>query len=373
MKRIEIHSHEPRVNVYLTSQNADKAKRYTIAVENLSVPAIESRILNTPLFEIRRRFGIEYPEDEPEDDSKLGIAEKYRVFTPSNVRSLSHLVFQLNAFLKEFQLRMTTAGDAAFKDLDENGVYDDDIADFSRDGTEFDEEKAADWYTLEKDNHISAVCRSDGRIGFKFGVDFQKLFVFKFSDEGKRIFGIGDVNGYFAIDANGDWGNNFLTYAPDDAPDEVHYNLDLPPAADLETQLVFTESVYPFVDHRSELVVQCSLPLSQTGEGTEEQGTYKRQLVSYRFPEYETEMGVGLNGNVLNRTISEVRHHTFEFEKNTASHNEFILTGTDMQNFNIYLVHRVHTYKNNGFVLTETPYEMPERSTFILRLRLVQV
>jgi len=70
MKRIEIHSHEPRVNVYLSSQNADKAKRYTIAVENLSVPAIESRILNTPLFEIRRRFGIEYPEDEPEDGGR---------------------------------------------------------------------------------------------------------------------------------------------------------------------------------------------------------------------------------------------------------------------------------------------------------------
>ena len=66
------------------------------------------------------------------------------------------------------------------------------------------------------------------------------------------------------------------------------------------------------------------------------------------------------------RSISEVREHLFEFEKG-PTHNKFVLTGTDMQNFNIQLIHRVHTYKNNKFVQTEREYEMPPESTFILR------
>ena len=141
---------------------------------------------------------------------------------------------------------------------------------------------------------------------------------------------------------------------------------DLPREADLQTEMVFTESVFPFVDHRSELVVQMSLPLSTTGEGTKHGGFYKRQLASYRFPEYETAMEVGLSNNTLMRSISEVRQHTFEFEKG-ATHNKFILTGTDLQNFNVLLTHRVHTWKTDRFVQTETDYEMPPESTFILR------
>ena len=58
MKRIEVHSHEPRVNVYCSSVNIDKDKRYKLAVEQLTVPAIESRILNTPLFEVVRRLRV---------------------------------------------------------------------------------------------------------------------------------------------------------------------------------------------------------------------------------------------------------------------------------------------------------------------------
>ena len=214
------------------------------------------------------------------------------------------------------------------------------------------------------------MCRSDGRIGFKFGVDFQKLFVLKFSEEGQRIFNVKTNKGYLAIDPAGNWKGQYFT---DIAGGFTRYNYDLPAAAALQDEIYYTDTVFPFVDHRSEMVVQCSLPLSQTGEGTEQEGKYKRQLVSYRFPEYRTKMSTGVNGSVLHRAISEVREHTFEFETNLATHNKFILTGTDLQNFNILLVHRVHTYKDGKFVVSETPYEMPDQSTFVLRFAVRQV
>ena len=284
-----------------------------------------------------------------EDDLDLSPQFDYDFadFTPQNVRSLSHLAYQLNKFFKDFQMRITTA---------DMGAYNADDHEYDRVGTEFEQELGADWYVLVKATQVSAVVRSDGRLGFKFGVDFQKLFFLEFTAEGQRIFGF---KKYLAIDNNGSWTSDYFTVANEPA-------FDLPAQANLRPELVFTESIFPFVDHRSELVIQCSLPLSTTGEGTEEQGIYKRQLVSYRFPEYETKMEVGLNNNTLMRSISEVREHLFEFEKG-ATHNKFVLTGTDMQNFNIQLIHRVHTYKNNKFVQTEKEYEMPPESTFILR------
>ena len=367
MKRIEIHSHKPRVNVYLTSPNIEKDKRYKLAVERLTVPAIESRILNTPLFEVIRRLQPVFPVANFNHGDFLltGLAEEFRKFTPKNVRSLSHLAFQLNQFFEEFQLRITTAAMPAF---------DANIHEYARVGTEFARELGADWYILDKATQISAVVRSDGRIGFKFGVDFQKLFLLRFTEEGQRIFGFKE---YLAIDNNGGWNSDYFVseFIPYQfVGGETHYNVafDLPAVANLQTEMVFTESVFPFVDHRSELVVQCSLPLSTTAEGTEEQGTYKRQLVSYRFPEYETEMEVGLSNNTLQRSISEVRQHIFEFEKG-PTHNKFVLTGTDLQNFNVLLIHRVHTWKNNKFVQSETEYEMPAESTFILRFSVRQV
>ena len=112
MKRIEIHSHEPRVNVYLTSANLERDRRYKLAIEKLSVPAVESRILNIKLFEVKRRIRVPTAlVDFDEDDLDLspqfdyGFAE----FTPHNVRSLSHLAYQLNKFFKDFQMRITTA------------------------------------------------------------------------------------------------------------------------------------------------------------------------------------------------------------------------------------------------------------------------
>ena len=360
MKRIEVHSHEPRVNVYLTSVNIEKNKRYKLAVERLTVPAVESRILNKPLFDVIRRLGAQIPVEffHHENFDLTGLKEEFRTFTPQNVRSLSHLAFQLNQFFSEFQLRMTTAA---------MPLYDELLHQYERVGTEFERELGADWYTLDKATQISVIVRSDGRLGFKFGVDFQKLFLLRFTEEGQRIFGF---KKYLAIDNNGNWDSDYFVseFIPDFFGGETVYYVpfDAPAAVDLQPQAVFTESIFPFVDHRSELVVQCSLPLSTTGEGTEQQGTYKRQLVSYRFPEYETEMEVGLFNSTLQRSISEVRQHMFEFEKG-PTHNKFILTGTDLQNFNLLLTHRVHTWKDNKFVQTESDYEMPPESTFILR------
>ena len=356
MKRIEVHSHKPRVTAFLSAPNADKTKRYKVSVESLVVPAVESRILNVPLLAVKRRVLVPNVVGAfDEDDLKLSqqVDYDFSVFTPQNVRSLSHLAFQLNRFFNEFQLRITTSP------LEQFDVV---MHEYDRVGTEFEREIGADWYTLDKDTQISAVIRSDGRLGFKFGVDFQKLFILELSEEGQRIFGF---KKYLAIDNNSRWYEDYIV------GDEPAYNL--PAEADLRTKLVFTESVFPFVDHRSELVVQCSLPLPTTGEGTESAGTFKRQLASYRFPEYQTQMDGGLNGSVLMRSLSEVREHSFELEKGLNTHNKFVMTGTDLQNFNLLLVHRVHTWKVDKFVQSESEYEMPPGSVFTLRLAVRQV
>ena len=107
MKRIEIHSHEPRVNVYLTSANLERDKRYKLAIEKLSVPAVESRILNTKLFEVKRRIRVIPPGGDFDEDD-LDLDFDFAKFTPQNVRSLSHLAFQLNKFLKIFKLPLKT-------------------------------------------------------------------------------------------------------------------------------------------------------------------------------------------------------------------------------------------------------------------------
>ena len=356
MKRIEVHSHKPRVTAFLSNPNADKTKRYKVSVESLVVPAVESRILNVPLIEVKRRVSAPDPLiafDEDDLDLSGQVDYDFAIFTPQNVRSVSHLAFQLNRFFYEFQLRITTVVLSPFDATQHQ---------YDRVGTVFEREIGADWYTLDKATHISAVVRSDGRLGFKFGTDFQKLFILKLTDEGQRIFGF---KKFLAIDNNGRWHEDYIV------DDEPAFNL--PPEANLKTQLVFTDSVFPFVDHRSELVVQCSLPLPTTGEGTESDGTFKRQLASYRFPEYETEMEGGLGGNILMRSLSEVREHSFELEKGLNTHNKFVITGTDLQNFNILLIHRVHTWKDNRFVQTESEYEMPPESIFTLRLTVRQV
>ena len=82
MKRIEIHSHEPRVNVYLTSANLERDKRYKLAIEKLSVPAVESRILNAKLFEVKRRIrvpgvAVDFDEDD-QNEARLETEEEYR-------------------------------------------------------------------------------------------------------------------------------------------------------------------------------------------------------------------------------------------------------------------------------------------------------
>lgn len=356
MKRIEVHSHKPRVTAFLSNPNADKKKRYKVSVESLVVPAIESRILNTPLLVIKRRLLVPVGAAFDEDDLDLSDAQNFEfaTFTPRNVRSLSHLAFQLNRFFHDFQLRITTAALSA---------HDVTLHEYDRVGTAFEQEVGADWYTLDKAPQVRAVVRSDGRLGFRFSVDFQKLFIVELTEEGQRIFGFKQ---YLAIDANGRWHENYLDEDGEPA-------FDLPAEADLQTQLVFTKSVFPFVDHRSELVVQCSLPLPTTGEGTESAGTFKRQLASYRFPEYQTQMEGGLEGSVLLRSMSEVREHSFELEKGLNTHNKFVVTGTDLQNFNILLVHRVHTWKTDKFVQTETEYEMPPESTFTLRMTVREV
>ena len=56
MKRVQINSRTASTNVLLTYPTLEANKNYTLTVEKLTVPALDSIVLNKPLFAVERRL-----------------------------------------------------------------------------------------------------------------------------------------------------------------------------------------------------------------------------------------------------------------------------------------------------------------------------
>ena len=342
MKRVQVNSSHTTTHINLTYPTLDANKSYTMTIEKLRVPARDSLILNTELFTVHRRLltGLQLGAGGHE---LLPVNAIHTTFTPQNVRTVSQFVYQMNSFFRELCKRMVTVAIPYNVARHQFAV-----------SANFNLQQNVDWYSITTDaiqNALQCVFRPDGKVGFRFNIDGAKLFVIKLTDTGKRVFGTD--NRYIALDSNG----RFVSAYEDDA-DLVKEDL---PAVITDGYIYYsTKSLFSHINYRHELVLQASLPLDNTVEIDDDKSYYRRQLACYRFPGPDTSMKYT---GVINRDLIEKFQTVYVFEQSLQTHNKFVIRGTELQNFNLYLVSRRYEYKDGKYVQTESPYEM-ESDTF---------
>jgi hypothetical protein len=363
MKRLQVNSVSNRTSVLLKFPTTDPNKKYKLFVEKLVVPSQNSLVLNSPLFTVERRLlqGAEHDILE----YTLPVAEEFFTFVPKNVKTISHLLFQMNLFFRELCQRLVAQGLA--EDL---LVHPEEVPDNF-------ETQAHDWNELLNVNdrlvHLRAalqgVIRTDGKIGIAFSNDAQVLFVLKLTTEGKRIFGH-DAD-YLAVDDNASFETPYRTVVDPDAVPLVYLvNSDIPaaPAAPAVRQTIiqiFHDSIFSHLHYRNELVIQSSLPLNNTLECDNSKSFTKRQIATYRFPSTKPEITYGDSFSLNDRVLHESTQSLYSFEESISTHNKMILTATELQNFTIDLINR--NYDKNK-VQTEVPYELEADTFFTLQL-----
>ena len=380
--RIQLNSRDSSIDVYKSLPSAELNKRYAIRVEQLTIPAMsDGLILNTELFSVEWRCtpGVHHSVDGvPEIVTELPVPY---VFIPQNVKTVSQLVYQMNSFFRKLLVKLVTT-EEFFGDPETDSEDSESEADpHFMTPLDFDKQPNSDWYTVQETvigkrirSSIEAIYRSDGRIGFKFTPHGQILFVLRLSDEGQRIFGW--KHRYIAVDAD----NRFTKYVHVETVEDFLGNLsdqgtvtstplNVGGAAQTESVVCVTEnSVFNHGHYRHEIAVLSTLPLQQYVECDQDSAQFKRQLASYRFPNeaIKTEYR-----GTLYKVLKESRKNIYIFEHANKTHNEFLLTGTDLQNFHIRLMARNYTWstEKNLFVIDEKPYPLPSDSLWTISLK----
>jgi len=360
MKRVKITSQTARTHVNLTYPTVDPNKQYTITVEKLTVPVLNSLVMNEALFTVERRLAAGVTTDKTNID--LGVPA---TFTPKSVRNVSHLLYQMNMFFRELMLRLVTTNIPH-----NNAIHQYTIP------NNFLQQAGVDWYSGVVDpgeliaTAISATFRTDGRIGIYFREDASKLFVLHLTEVGKRIFGTSQD--WLGANAAGQFHQApFYSHADNPyvppAPISVTVSACPLPLDVADYEDVAPDSLFSHMQYRHELVITTSLPLENTVECDQNRSFYRRQLASYRFPTSEPSMQYGTT-----RKLMEVTETLTTFENNLTTHNRFILTGSDLQNFNMYLKVRRYELKDGLYVQTEDDYPI-EGSYFMVQLALFPI
>ena len=127
--------------------------------------------------------------------------------------------------------------------------------------------------------------------------------------------------------------------------------------------------MYSHMTYRNELVLDSSLPMNNTVECDGDKSHYKRQLASYRFPSTDVTMTYDHDG----RHLGENSKSRFTFETSRNTHNTFIIKGTELQNFNLYLITRNYEYKDNKYIQTDKPFPLIEESYFTVQFSIKQM
>ena len=371
--RLQLNSRDSSIDVYKSLPSAELNKRYAIRVEQLTIPAMsDGLILNQELFSVERR--LIYGADHSIDGDMVQVTElplfgvfgqEASVFIPKNVKTVSQLVYQMNAYFRQMLLKLVTSDE----DFEDGPTYYDVPNDF-------DPLVANDWYTVQDSvlgkrisSTVEAIYRSDGRIGFKFTPDGQKLFVLRLTDEGQRIFGW--KHRYIAIDENKKFTEYFNIEIRNDGMGDYEMGLVSSnlPAGVTESAVCVTENpVFNHGHYRHEIAVLSTLPLQQYVECDQNNAHFKRQLASYRFPNESIKTEYR---GTLYKVLKESRKNIYIFEHANKTHNEFLLTGTDLQNFHIRLMARNYEWstKKNLFVIDEKPYPLPSDSLWTISLK----
>ena len=191
MIRLQLNSRTSRIDVYKSLPTIQVKNKYAISIEHLTIPATSSGlILNQPLFTVERRLrsGVVYENILLGLNANIVLPDCVSTFTPQNVKNSSDLLYQMNLFFRQLFLRLGVSGNF------QNNLEHFDVTPTFL--TNVGPQLHADWYQLGVQNiggpiktSIEAIFRCDGRIGFKFSENSHRLFVIKFTTEGKRIFG----------------------------------------------------------------------------------------------------------------------------------------------------------------------------------------
>ena len=365
MKRGRISSRTNVTRVQLNYPTIDANKRYALTVEKLDVPAMNSLIVNETLFTVERRLNSTAFVDVDYTVANYSLLgdDTHTTFTARNVQTASQLLYQLNAFFHDMSRRIVSAP----------GLVSDGRHQYTHVGTALSAQ-AGDWYSHNFANAddiqlaIQATIRPDGRLGIRFSEDGAKVFVLRLTDAGKHLFG--KTRRYIAINVT----EQFDTGAEYDVTAAGVLSVcPLPAQAALTAaggyETVFTKSLFSHLSYRNELVLDTSLPLNTVVECDGNKSHYKRQLASYRFPSTEPTMRYDHDGRHLEET--GVTKFTFETSRNT--HNTFIISGTELQLFNLYLITRNYEYKNLQYVQKDTPYPLLEDEYYTVQLAIKQI
>ena len=357
--RLQLNSRDNTIDVYKSLPSAELKKRYVIRVEQLTIPAMnDGLILNNELFNIERRCVLN--RQHTIDGVIQGMAQLPLItlltgseFIPQNVKTVSQLVYQMNAFFRKYMVKLVTTT----RDF-EDGADWHDIPD------EFKEQEESDWYDVQNTivgksvgAAIEAIYRSDGKIGFKFTPSGQQLFVLRLTDEGKRIFGW--PHRYIAVDSD----SEFTPYL-----NGAGVVISSIPALTESIVCVTRNSIFNHGHYRHEIAILSSLPLQQYIECDQNRAQFKQQLASYRFPGNRPQ--IEYQGTLF-KILRESRKNVYVFEHANRTHNEFLLTGTDLQNFHIRLMARNYEWSKSKelFVIDEKAYPLPADSLWTLTLK----
>jgi len=356
LSRIQINSKTDKVDVYKSLPSAQSNARYVLQIERLVLPPMSSGfIMNQPLFEVERRlvYGADEADFDDQEEMKVDME-----FIPKDVKTVSQLIFQINEFFKKgiiYNLKL--------------GLYDYDIVtdkDKLPNLAHFDADivnpPLRDWYSLLTDpayeykDMMQAVVTPSGHLGIKFSALAQVLFVIKLSTEGQRIFGHQE---YIAIDDN----QRFkMPYRQDGA-------VVLQTIANLPTDAVICmlpNAIQQHLSYRHEVVITTSLPLRNVLHCEKKSALVKPQFVSYKYPGGKHHLE--FDGTIFQQRL-EGRKTRYEFQNARKTHNSFLLTGTDLQNFHFRLVSRNHIYNESTkvFDVIDEPYSLPPESLWTMQ------
>ena len=130
---------------------------------------------------------------------------------------------------------------------------------------------------------------------------------------------------------------------------------------------IFPNSIDRHSRYRHEVVLTTSLPLRPHVQCDQKNASTTPQLASYRYPSEQTIMG---HESVMFWYIKESRQSMYEFQNAGKTHNEYLLTGSQLQNFHIRLVSRNYVWDADklSYDIIDTPYSLPDNSLWWLGL-----
>jgi len=191
------------------------------------------------------------------------------------------------------------------------------------------------------------------------------------TDEAQRIFGF--KKKYIGVDDEGkffeDLEAQYGYIITEDEADPLANLVATEESIITQTTRVLTtpNSLFNHHSYRSEIAVVTSLPLRNYVHCDHKSASYRQQLVSYRTP--QPELHVEYDKTYFKKLKIERTNRNL-FEHSNETHNEFILTGTELQNFHLRLISRSYQWNTNEerYDIIEKDYTMPEDSLWTITL-----